>query len=170
LDYHSVRLLLDADGLIKLYRAGVLAIVSETYRCVIPQAVHDEAVTQGEARFHPDAEAIERIVLAPVEILDTPLRTEIVLEDAEVRLGRRERALLSLFSKQHEDVIVSDDRYFLSLLTRHGIPFVTPATLIVLLVRPGVLQRERALRALARIRPLIREAVYEQATRNLEEG
>lgn len=56
-----MRLLLEADGLIKLNRARVLHQVVEAFPCTIPEAVYHEVVIIGKARLHQDAEEIEQI-------------------------------------------------------------------------------------------------------------
>ena len=55
-------LILDADALIKLYKAGVLAQVTETFEYVVPRKVYEEAVTLGRVRNHPDADDIDRVI------------------------------------------------------------------------------------------------------------
>ncbi len=165
-----VRLLLDADGLIKLFRAGVLAATARAYACLVPEAVYDEAVTEGKARHHPDAEFIEQIVREAMEVKTNPGLVRQALEAEEARLGPGERAVLELYSRTEGDIVVSDDRYFLGLLARRTIPFVVPAALIVLMVRNGALEREEAKAALERLRPSTRESVYREAIQHLAEA
>ena len=161
-------LILDADGLIKLERAGLLAQVAQTFSCVIPDAVYNEAVTQGKARMYPDAEAIEEVVRQFISVNYQGQLHQYPMDDANVRLGTGEKAVLALYSQAQEGVIVSDDRSFLSLLSRHDIPFLVPAALIVIMVKQGKLSYEAAKVALNRLRPWIREAVYRLAMQDLE--
>lgn len=161
-------LILDADGLIKLERAGLLAQVAQTFSCVIPDAVYDEAVTQGKAKMYPDAEAIEEVVRQFISVKSQRQPHQHPLDEASLRLGAGEKAVLTLYFQEQEGVIVSDDRSFLSLLSRHDIPFLVPAALIVVMVRQGKLSFEAAKLALNRLRPWIREAVYRLATQDLE--
>ena len=62
-----MRLLIDADGLIKLNRAGVLSQVTASFACLVPRAVFDEVVTEGKARHYEDATAIEAAGLGKKE-------------------------------------------------------------------------------------------------------
>ncbi len=159
-----MRLLLDADGLIKLQRAGVLARVAKVFACTIPQAVYREAVVRGKERFHRDAEDIERIVAETVTVahtLDNP--------QSELGLGAGETAILAFLVEQGRDfIVVSDDRRFLSILRGQGIQHITPAHLLVMLAWRGVLTRTEALEALERLRPTIRISTYWSVRQHLE--
>lgn len=156
---------MDADGLIKLHRAGVLDHVVRTFACTIPQAVFDEVVTKGKMRLHQDAEAIEGIIADTVTILSVQGR-----QQPEVGLGAGERGILGLVAQEQDAIIVSDDRRFLALLTTEGIEFLTPADMLVVLARRGILTRAEAREALERLRPAIRLAAYWDARQDLEFG
>ena len=138
-----MQLLLDADGIIKLNRAGVLAIVVREFSCAVPQTVYDEVVTKGKARLHQDAEIIETILAGNVTVL--PVRR---YEHQESGLGAGELGILSLLLRGRDAIVVSDDRRFLAQLTTQGIPFLTPADLLVMLARRGVLNKGEARTAL----------------------
>lgn len=135
------------------------------YPCTMPQAVHDEVVTQGKARLHQDAEAIEAIIAGAVTIVTTQER-----EQPETGLGAGEIGILDLLDQETDPIVVSDNRRFLTLLSMRGIPFLTPADILVLLAKGGVLPRREAREALERLRPLIRVAAYHEAREDLEGG
>jgi hypothetical protein len=158
-----VRLLLDADGLIKLYRAGVLLQVVGTFACSIPFTVYEEVVTRGKARLHPDAEAIESILAGEVAVWQVERH-----RDPEQGLGEGELGILSLLYEERDATVVSDDRRFLTALTRQGTPFLTPADMIVVLLRREKLTDGEAREALDRLRPMIRLAAYWDARQELE--
>lgn len=149
-----MRLLFDADGLIKLNRAGVLRNACSAFTCLVPEAVYEEVVTQGKVRLYEDAEEIEQLLSGTVEVMraDVP--------NSELTLGRGEQAVLAVAIQEQDVVVVSDDRRFLSLLTAREIPFLTPADLLVVMVRRGVILRNLAQLALERLRPLIRTSAY----------
>lgn len=159
-----MRLLLDADGLIKLHRAGVLNLVAEAFTCTVPEAVFHEVVTRGKERLHQDAEEIERIISEVVEVA----RTE--QEQAEPGLGAGEMAVLVLSVQGQDAIVVSDDRRFLSLLSARGLPFLTPADLLAVLANQKALTRAEAREALEQLRPMIRAAAYWEAREDLEHG
>lgn len=168
LQYVVVILLLYADGLIKLHRAGVLDQVAETFSCIISEAVYHEAVTQGKARMYPDAEAIEEIIKRSIFIKPSSQQHKNYPHGIGSSLGIGERSILALYPQDEPTMVVSDDRSFLSLLSRQNIPFLVPAALIVILVRQGGLPVSNAKVALERLRPWIRESVYIQAVSDLE--
>lgn len=166
LSYHVVvRVFLDADATIKLHRCGVLANLVGAFSCTMPQAVYDEVVTMGKARLHQDADSIERTIRGTVTVLPTVKRHEPALG-----LGAGELGILDLLAEETDPLVVSDDRRFLTLLTAQRIPFLTPADMLVLLARRGVLNKTEANEALRRLRPLIRSAAYQDASQDLNPG
>ncbi len=160
-----MRLLLDADGIIKLYRAGMLDLVIRTFSCAVPQTVYDEVVTKGKAYFHQDAEVIETILTGTVTII--PVYRH---EHQESRLGTGELGILSILPREQNTIVVSDDRRFLAMLATQGTPFLTPADLPVVLAQRGIVTKGEAKEALDRLRPMIRLAAYWDALQDLELG
>ena len=153
---------MDADGLIKLYRAGVLPHVITEFPSTVPTSVYEEVVIVGKARLHSDAEAIQSIIEGSVTIKATnsPLRPDL-------GLGAGESAILDLLPAA-DTFVVSDDRRFLTLLAMQATPFLTPAGLLVLLKRQGALTKEQADEALERLRPSIRPAAYWEARQDIQ--
>jgi len=160
-----IRLLLDADGIIKLYRAGVLAQVVRAFSCAIPRAVYEEVVAEGKLRLHPDADAIDAILLGMVTVIPVDR-----FQQPELRLGAGELAILSLLPQEPGAIVVSDDRRFLAVLSMQGTPFLTPADILVVLSRRDILSAGEAREALERLRPAIRLAAYWDARQDLEAG
>lgn len=159
-----MRLLLDADGLIKLHRAGVLAVAVRTFNCVVPQAVYEEVVVRGRARLHDDAEAIEAILGGSSVVV----RTEPYLQQLEIGLGAGELGILGLLPGEQNAVVVSDDRRFLAVLKSRGVRFLTPADILPLLWRRAALTQAQAREALERLRPSIRLAAYWDTRQDLD--
>jgi len=159
-----VQLLLDADGLIKLNRAGVLIQLAETHPCVIPGAVYDEVVTRGKVHLYPDADAIEAAVAGRVAVMPVQHGPG----EPEFGLGAGERGILDLLPQLDDAFVVSDDRRFLTVLSMRGIAFLTPADMLVVLARQGVLTEAEARAALERLRPAIRTKAYWDARQDLE--
>lgn len=159
-----MHLLFDADGLIKLHRAGVLSNGVSTFPTTVPEAAHEEVVTQGKANLYEDAEEIERSLADAADVLPAE---EV---EPEPGLGRGEMAVLNRALRQPDAVVVSDDRRFLSLLTDRDVGFLTPADLVVVLARRDVITKIVARDALDRLRPVIRPAAYWEAKEDLREG
>jgi hypothetical protein len=159
-------LILDTDALIKLFRAGVLEQVARAFNCIIPESVYQEAVIRGKARFYPDAEAIERIVMASVTVEPTS-----VMGIPELGIGAGETGVLALANQQQEKfATVSDDHRFLAILASQGIEFLTPTALIISMARQGILTLREAREALIRLQPLVRKDAYDQAMQELSKG
>lgn len=150
-----VRLIFDADGMIKLYRSGILAEVTQVFSCVITSTVLDEVVTKGKARLHQDAEAIGTIISDSVELVATKEYQEL-----ELGLGAGESSILDLLDREQDVLVVSDDRRFLSVLSARNIPYLTPANMVLVLAKRSILTEAEAEEALELLRPLIRTAAY----------
>lgn len=156
---------MDADATIKLNRSGVLGSLVRAFPCLMPQAVYEEVVTRGKSRLHRDADDIESIISGVVNVVPTQER-----EQPETGLGAGELGILDLLSEQTDAIVVSDDRRFLTVLLARGVPFLTPADVVVLLARRGIVSKANASAALERLRPLIRLAAYHEAREELEQG
>lgn len=157
-------ILLDADGLIKLNRGRVLERVARVFECVITDVVYHEVVTQGKEQQYPDAAEIERIVETSMAVQSTA-----TLEVPDLSLDPGETSVFGLAVQQTgEYIIVSDDRRFLSLLARQGVPFLVPVDLIVTMIQEGYLTEDEARDALEWMRPLIAETAYYRAMQKLE--
>lgn len=160
-----VKLLMDADATIKLHRSGVLARVVGGFSCMMPSAVYEEVVTRGKARLHEDARAIEGVIAGRVAVPQTQER-----EQPEAGLGAGEPGILELLDQGADAIVVSDDRRFLSLLSSRSIAFLTPADVLVLMARRGIVTRAEANEALERLRPMIRAWAYHEAREDLQPG
>jgi len=54
------KIVVDAHGLIKLGKAGGLALLLESFEVLIPEAVYEEAVVTGKLELYEDAFALEK--------------------------------------------------------------------------------------------------------------
>lgn len=166
-------IILDANSLINLHKADLLVVVYSQQNCVITAEVYAEVVSRGISAGHRDAYEIADIIG-----LNTSAPTEILPEMAQFGIG--EASVLSQYVARQTgenagaDLIVSDDRQFLSYLSRraaqHGseIPHLTTAGFIAGAGLSGSLDKAEALAALERIRGLTRETDYQVARQLLE--
>ena len=169
-----MKVVCDADGLIKMAKAGILEAFARRVDLLVAPRVYQEAVEEGKARGYPDAWEIERILQEHGHVLQPPRRGRKRPPEEQainaLPLGAGEKETLAAYVRERADVVLSDDRAFLHALEAQGVPYLTPAAALVLLARQreGTLSREEALQALERLRPWIRREQYEAARRDLE--
>ncbi len=151
-----MRLIVDADAIIKLNRAGILAEMLRFHECVVPSLVYEEVA--GEENTYADATSIGELLratatIAPVEIPFDPV----------VPLGLGEQGILSILEQFPNAIIVSDDRQFLNTIASLGLSCLAPAGVVVSMVQSRQIGLSRAYEALDLLRPVIRKQVYDAA-------
>ncbi|MGQ0797485.1 MAG: hypothetical protein ACT4OI_06465 [Methanobacteriota archaeon] len=166
-----MNLVIDTDALIKLTKSSAKGPVGATFAIFVPSEVQRECVEQGKAGGFPDAlrveENIERRVLT-VRKSKRSVRTEAIVRD--LKLSGGEADVFRLHRSGGIDLVVSDDRRFLSILEALGIRYTTPGPLIAALARMGKLPRKEALAHLERLAAFISEDEYSESKRAIEEG
>ena len=164
------RIVVDADGLIKLGKSGTLAVLISTAEVLVPGAVYEEAVIAGKKEMYEDAFELERVLREGGAEVVKEERAERpsggLLEDAP-SLGAGERAALGVMYAREADAILTDDRAFLKVLEEAGIRTVVPVAVIVGLAEGAKISAEEATEALGRIRDCVRREVYEPAMEEL---
>ena len=173
LQYVPMAIILDANALINLHKAGLLATVSDGIKCIIPREVYAEVVDAGRQAGYRDADEISEIIGPKPDYYTDPL-------PEMSRFGPGEVAVLSRYLRRQgepgsdSDVIVSDDSQFLNYLRRKTelegvrIPYLTTAAFIAKLGSEGKLNSSSALAALDSIRSRTRESDYQAARQLLE--
>lgn len=158
-----MQLILDADALIKLNRAGVLGQVARGFECVVPSSVFEEVVSNGRALGYADADDIETHLKDQAEIVPV----EASSRDDSV-LGAGELGILEILGRVEDLIVVSDDRRFLLVLGLEGFRFLTTGAVLVLLHNHHLITQVEAMTALGRLRSAISESAYSLARTALE--
>ncbi|MEN3010612.1 MAG: hypothetical protein ABDI20_06535, partial [Candidatus Bipolaricaulaceae bacterium] len=151
-----MRVVLDSDGLIKLYKAGILGKILDLWEVLVPAAVYEETAQRGMEEAYPEAETIGRLIAGRVRVAPKDPRAQRILRTTR-SLGKGERETLHLFFAEGAEGIVSDDRAFLSVLRRHALPGFPPALALARLGEEGKLSKDEALAALEKMRDWVRE-------------
>jgi len=143
-----MNVLMDADCLIKFTKAGLKESVCTHLSVVIPLIVKREVIDHG--KNHPDSIVIKNN-------LDNGLLS---LSGVESQDEKGEEAALAIFQKGGFDTILSDDKRFVRRLRALGIPYLTPAVCIVLLLKQLKINLPDALKKLESLRPFISSDEY----------
>lgn len=165
------KFVIDADGLIKLGKSGLLGALVGSHEVLVPEAVYEEAVVKGKQELYEDAFELERLLEdegVPIVRADPEPQADRLLEDV-TSLGAGERSALRLYFAEGAGAIASDDRVFLNFLSRHSVPFVTPVNVVVGLARSGRVSLEEGMEALEKLSGSVRADVYERAEAELRD-
>lgn len=140
-----MKIVMDADCLIKLTKAQLKEAVCRTYDVLVPTPVLEEVFRN--ASLHPECDVIEAN-LGNGCLTETPtLRPH----------AKGEHAALEIFDPGKHGGIASDDKRFVRELRLRGIPFITAAVFIPMLVQCGQISFDDAYRGLERLAPMISE-------------
>lgn len=137
-----MNLVMDADCLIKLTRAGLKEHVCRWFTIAIPSRVRVEVVEQGSR--HPESAVVAR-----------NLAQGLIREVQGPEVERGEEAAAELYRQGGFHAIASDDRRFVRRLHTESVPYLTPGVLLFLLARDGQISLAEAYRALARLTPMV---------------
>lgn len=160
----------DADGLIKMVKAGILEAFGHQVDILVGPQVYREAVEEGKDLGYPDAFELERLLKEHAQVRRTMpgARTPVERLIKGLMLGAGERETMRLYFLERAEAVLSDDRRFLSVLQAQGIPYLTPAASLILLSEQGALSPEEAQAALEKLRAFIRRDQYEKAYQDLK--
>ena len=134
---------MDTDCLIKLAKAHLKESVCAAFEVVIPSRVRQEVMSN--AAEHPECSVVKAN-------LDRGVLSE-VPEDKRGVKG--EDAALAVYRSGAYAGIASDDKRFIKRLQLLGVPYITPAVFILLLVMQARLGVEEGLARLGQLSPMI---------------
>ena len=138
-----MRFVIDADCLIKLAKAQFKEPVCAAFEIALPADVRREVMRNAAA--HPEC-----------QLIAANLGSRSLHEVASRERGvKGEEATLAVYRQGGCDGIASDDKRFIRKLRALGVPYVTAAVFILLLVRHGHLTVAEGQEALNRLAPMV---------------
>lgn len=138
-----MNVVMDADCLIKLTKAQLKEAVCATFRIAIPSAVRLEVMAN--AADHPEC-AVVHANLESGALGEVP---------GHQRSMKGEEAVLAVYRSGTYAGVASDDKRFIKKLRIMGVPFITPAVFVLLLVTKAHVSVAVGLAKLEQLAPLI---------------
>jgi len=145
-----MKILMDADCLIKLTKAGLKETIASACYIIIPHVVKAEVVDAGKVKDCEDAFIVEKNLTAG--------KIDVFGKTASFRKG--DDAVIELFDKTTHDAVGTDDARLVKRLIHNSIPFVLPAVIILNLFKAEHLEHEKALWMLEQLAPFISDDEY----------
>ncbi len=155
-----MRILMDADCLIKLTKSGLKEPICRLEKVTIPRVVKREVVDAGKMKGHPDADVVDHNI-------QNGLLT--VAKESPLHHSTGDQALIAAFKQGRYAGIATDDAKLIRILRSAGIPFMVPALLIHALHEEGEIDQETALHWLNKLSAFISDEEYSVIKLLLEE-
>jgi hypothetical protein len=152
--------LMDADCLIKLTKAGLKEPICRYEQIAIPAIVKREVVDAGKVKGYGDAELVEENISNGLIVL---------AKEGGRGHPKGDQALIETFKEGQYTTIATDDAKLVRILRAGHIPFTLPALLILTIFKKGEIDRETALEWLDRLSPFISDDEYSLSKLLLEE-
>ena len=138
-----MNVVMDADCLIKLTKAQVKESVCSTFCIAIPSEVRREVMAN--AAEHPECAVVQ-----------ANLKCGALAEVAEPkRRMQGEESVLAAYRSGAYACVASDDKRFIKKLRIMGVPYITPAVFVLLLVTKSHLSVAEGLAKLEQLAPMI---------------
>jgi len=145
LDY--MKLLMDADCLIKLTKAGLKELVVLNCDVFIPEPVKREVVDAGKEKECSDAFAAEKNIESKlIAVIDAPAMVE-----------KGDQALIALYKKEAHDAVATDDVKLAHHLKSLNIQYILPGLILYRLLKDGKIDYKTTVWALRQLAEYISE-------------
>jgi len=154
-----MKLLMDADCLIKLTKAGLKELVATHDQIAIPEIVRREVVDAGKDKGLADAALVEKNIQAK----------RIKIAAGSTPHGKGDEALIEIFGAGAYDAVATDDRKLIRVLRAADVAFVVPGIILYSLKARGLIRREAALKCLDQLADFISPDEYSTVRLLLEE-
>jgi len=122
-----MKLLMDADCLIKLTKAGLKELVAVNYTVSIPEPVKKEVVDAGIKKQCSDAFAVKKNIESKL----------LAVIDAPETIEKGDLSLIALFKKEIYDAVATDDVRLSHHLKALNIPYILPGLILYRLLKDG---------------------------------
>ena len=152
---------MDSDSLIKLTKAGAKEIILNNIEVFIPPLVMNET-TEGKDRF-PDALKIHENITKGLLKVKNPPNSSFIKS-----LGIKGGEAQVLMLHDSSSAISSDDAKFLNTLDNLNIPYLTPASVIVFLLKKGAIKKDESRKLLGNLKELVSDEEYHLAMDEVE--
>ena len=154
-----MKILMDADCLIKITKAGLKESICRKDEVVIPLIVKLKVVDAGKAKGCADADSVEKNIQNGL----------ISLSESSPRNRKGDQALIDAFKRERYDWVATDDTKLIRILRASNIPFILPALMIYSLYERGQIDQIMALDWLERLSAFISEEEYSMAVLLIKE-
>jgi rRNA-processing protein FCF1 len=157
IDY--MKILMDADCLIKLTKAGLKDLVCSKFAIFILEVVKKEVVDAGMRKGCPDATMVEKNINARA----------ISVAEASSEYKNGKEALIGEFQNTKCDLVATDDAKLIRHLTIHAIPFILPGLIVFRLATDALVTKQAASKALKQLSSFISDDEYSTVLLLMEE-
>lgn len=154
-----LKLLMDADCLIKITKAGLKELVVKSCKVVVPKIVEEEIVVNGKKHNCPDALVVEKNI---TDKAITVLR-------GRKKFKKGDDALQDLYLKTQYDAVATDDAKLIRRFKAQNIPFIVPGLIFYKILGMRVINRAQALKALEDLSEYISEDEFTTVQLLMEE-
>jgi len=143
-----MKILMDADCLIKLIKAGLKESICQQYEIFVPFIIKKEVVDAGKKKGVSDAELAEKNIEKGI--------ISVVGKESSAHM-KGDQALIENFKRGSYNAIATDDAKLIRLLRTAGIPYILPGLFIYSLYQRNVIDRKTALKWLEDLSNFISE-------------
>jgi rRNA-processing protein FCF1 len=155
-----MKILMDADCLIKLTKAGLKEKICQQYEIAIPATIKKEVVDAGRRKGLLDAELVEKNIKKDI--------IKIVGKESPTRI-KGDLALIEIYKRGRYDAIATDDVKLIRGLRSVGISYILPGLFIYFLYRRNITDKVTALNWLGGLSNFISEDEHSMIKFLLEE-
>ncbi|HJZ11903.1 MAG TPA: hypothetical protein VJ521_07125 [Acidobacteriota bacterium] len=139
---------MDSDCLIKIVKSSLKEMVLRNFNVEIPPLVRKEIVD--DSKEQPDALIVKVNLDKKLLTVSRPIPGR----------SKGEEAVFDVFHSGQYDAICTDDKRFIKRLRLFDVPYFTPAVLIAVMMKAGVLTAGAALEKLESLAPMISDDEY----------